>query len=140
MTPIEKSIRENFPGPNNASLRARLRAEAEKDGNVICLRHSVALSYGGELALAAVQEVISAAKLRGGCECGTITGQPCEDGPSDDLIRVSYVAASDYGSVEALHGQTRGYERTALVSPKCAEDLRTIDEDGTPRPYYAICA
>ena len=63
------------------------------------------------------------------CNCGELTGERCEsDCPEAELIELRYVAASDLGSVAALGGQSRGYERAIRVDPLCADILADCPE------------
>lgn len=59
MTAVEKAIRDNFPGKNNAGLRAELRKAEGDPHTIMMIGKRVALTAGGK---ASLQAVIDAAK------------------------------------------------------------------------------
>jgi hypothetical protein len=59
-TETEKAIRENFPGRNNAGLRAKLRTAAQGGSRhaVLAIERQVALTASGKAGLRAVADTL----------------------------------------------------------------------------------
>ena len=62
MNATEKAIRENFPGSNNAGLRAEIRVVASRGdrSSVLAIGRSFALTTSGKMGLRAVADTIKA--------------------------------------------------------------------------------
>lgn len=60
MNAIEKSIRENFPGKGNASLRAAIRSQIEAGAPVMALARRFALT--GHIGIPGLQAVANCVK------------------------------------------------------------------------------
>ena len=60
MNATEKAIRQNFPGPNNAGLRKRIRAACPSRCAVSSIARSIALTAYGKAGLRAVLDTLPA--------------------------------------------------------------------------------